>query len=461
MKVTFVVTTHHANYKLAEACLIHLVQVTKRFPMDAQILLYLNEPTKTTKKLVGRFSGVDTEVVERQVGGLTYTWNAGIEKGMAFGSDVFVLLNDDTRVNASLVDLILAASNGEDLAICGPATSPEGAPFNPESWVYTRSYRLGPSLDLHRMKQWHGLNGFCLAFHRKLLEANCLDGHVWFDQEIPFGGNETEFGKRWFLQGGSCAIVYSCFVEHQKRASWRKLTSKTNKVEIRPPHAPVTLETRHPSDTSLIVVSFSKVENYKGVPDASPSDSVSYVLLVAGLTKDVVLPPAYKGWILIGQRNRHWNSRLRLKHLLDMWPRLRCDRLVVTEQPNRLADAPQAFVASALPLDSPAIAALQIHASSPTLAGFHTEKCVINEFMMERFPVPDGPKTSMAYHFYPLVLRYGDDAHDYLSILMDLGKYCDWDFDYVASWSIARAAMEVLAIDPLWLERLTLSKLTP
>jgi len=44
---------------------------------------------------------------------------------------------------------------------------------------------------------------------------------------------------------------------------------------------------------------------------------------------------------------------------------------------------------------------------------------------------------------------------------MDLGKYCDWDFDYVASWSIARAAMEVLAIDPLWLERLTLSKLTP
>jgi hypothetical protein len=462
MRVAFVLTTHHDAHLTAGTAMIHLLEVLGKLPLDPFIYLFLNEPTEATQAWGLTFQTdprIDLEVVKDQGGGLTYTWNAGIIKGMGAGCEVFVLLNDDLRVNETLVDLILAAASPEDLAICGPGTLPGGAPYNPESWVYLRRQALQPRLDRRPMQLWHGLNGFCLAFHRNLLEANTFDGLHFFDPKIPFGGNETEFGKRWFLQGGVCAAVYSAFVDHLKRSSWRALPSKTKAVKVSPPPSLALTPPLESTATPVTVVSFASVIELDSVPKVEASGSAHYTLLVCGVEKGRHLPPAWNGWTLLGQRNRRWNPRLRLKHLLGskVWSRPQ-QHLILLETPRDLSIDPCFLASATLPPSLPNIAALRRHPTFPTLSSFFDEKEAMNGPMMHRFKSDPGPTTVVpqAYRLYPSLWLLNEETHKFLSIVLDMGIRVDWDFDFLVSWACFETGLEPLVIDPLWLYRLKL-----
>ena len=457
MRVAFVVTTHHDNYVVASTTMTHLLAVVECLPLEPRIYLFLNEPSPATLTLVDDFAGwpwIESEVVENQRGGLTYTWNAGIVKGMDAGCDVFVLLNDDARVNGSLCDLILAASSPTDLAICGPGTTPEGAPYNPESWVYMHHQGVAPKMERQEMRQWHGLNGFCMAFHRTLLQTNTLDGLHCFDPQIPFGGNETEFGKRWYLQGGKCAIVYSAFVDHLKHSSWRRLPGRARAaVKVEPPPL---LEDPAPHERpeKVAVLTYAVLESYADdLPLVESGQGVTYMVLVAGLTKHTRLPKLCKGWLVAGQHNRAWNRRLRLKHLLDMWPRLRCSSLFVLEEPKALAVDPGFMGGAVLPPHSPALGVLPLHPLFPTLVSRHAAKAHLNGPMMARFPLSE-PCLAPSFSLYPSVWRHTKDTRDFLASIFDMGRYVDWDFEFLVSWGSHETGIELGRLDPLWAHRM-------
>lgn len=461
MRVAFVVTTHHDNYVVASTAMSHLLAVLQVLPIDPRIYLFLNEPSPQTLTLVSDFKDcpyIESEVVKHQTGGLTYTWNAGIVKGMDAGCSVFVLLNDDARVNETLADLILAASSPTDLAICGPGTTPDGAPYNPESWIYLQRQALEPKMVRKELKQWHGVNGFCMAFHRKLLEANTLDGLHCFDPKIPFGGNETEFGKRWYLQGGKCAIVYSAFVDHLKHSSWRSLPPKARaSVKVDAPPTTVTPPCVDCTQQRVAVVTFAELDSYEdALPPVEAEDGVSYYVLVAGLTKHARLPRLCKGWMVAAQRNRAWNRRLRVKHLLDMWPRFRCSSLLVLEHPRALAVDPR-FMAGALlpslPHKSHALGVLPQHKKFPTLVSRHADKNRMNGPMMKRFPLSHSCM-SPSFDMYPSLWRHTHDTRDFLSSILDMGKFVDWDFPFLVSWAAHETGICLDKLDPLWAHRM-------
>ena len=71
------------------------------------------------------------------------------------------------------------------------------------------------------------------------------------------------------------------------------------------------------------MLTYAVLESYADdLPLVESGQGVTYMVLVAGLTKHTRLPKLCKGWLVAGQHNRAWNRRLRLKHLLDMWPRV-------------------------------------------------------------------------------------------------------------------------------------------
>lgn len=487
MKVAFVLTTHHEAYETAAEAMVHLLHVLKDLPLIPHVYLFLNEPSSKTlvlKKTYEHHPWIEVEVVEDQSGGLTYTWNAGILKGMAAGCDVFLLLNDDVRVNPSLLDLILAAANPENLAICGPGTSPSGAPYNPESWVYYKRRTLQPHMIREEMDQWHGLNGFCLAFHRHLLQANTFDGLHCFDPKIPFGGNETEFGKRWYLQGGKCALVYSCYVDHHKHSAWRSLAAKHTTVKVQRPPSMVASSSFVTRKPSILLLSFTTLQDYPSLPlIKTGEEDTTHIALVAGMVKGRTVPSTHRGWTLVPQRNRAWNSRLRLKHLLGYLSGLASldFSLILLESPLALPLDPSFLLSAVLPSSfgsggSAPMGALPAHPSHPSLQSFLDAKAEINGPMMTPFQTAhhresgtpkmtpfqsekdSGGTPKKAFSLYPSLWRLSKETLELFGLWLEMGSKVDWDFDFIISWSASSTGLDLVELDPLWVYRLTSGK---
>ena len=74
------------------------------------------------------------------------------------------------------------------------------------------------------------LGGFLLAMSTDTLMANRLAEESaagsasapprFFDERVPWGGNEREFNQRWADKGGTFSVVHSCFVRHASARAW-------------------------------------------------------------------------------------------------------------------------------------------------------------------------------------------------------------------------------------------------
>jgi hypothetical protein len=218
-----VITTHGHSSSIVMPCLESVLAHTSE---PRHIIVYDNEGTDpVTARLAERDDLTYVHVADQSVGGLTWTWEDGIRRCLAAGCDVVVLLNHDTRVDATWPHLIMAARTGPR-GCYGPTTDGGcwGNSLNQESFVASEKPTIERfSAEKLGVDNGSGPGGFCMAFHRETLDASRrADGRV-FNPAYPWGNNETEWHRRWKANGGDMFTVRSCFVHHQKRHDWLRV----------------------------------------------------------------------------------------------------------------------------------------------------------------------------------------------------------------------------------------------
>lgn len=455
MSSAFVITTHHDGYLCAKECLVRVLH----FAPESKVLLFVNEGEGHTLQLHKEFPSVQVTYIDKQDGGLTYTWNEGIRQCLLNGIETIVLMNDDVLVNASISDLILAASNPYHLAIFGPGTSHKGAPFNSESWVYHITETSKETLTLRWLKQWHGLNGFCIAFHARMVLSNMFDSLNFFDPSIPFGGNETEWGKRWYLKGGSCAVVDSCYVDHKKKHSWIDIPLKRRKVKVRPPkgETPKT-HIKHPPPSKFVVITFVNaecdVDLYRRLPRVKRPRS--YVALCSS-PKGRISAREANGWRLIHSNVSKWNVRLRWKHIIGYLKNLikkrAFEKVVICEGPTGVCSDLSFFISS-LGMSSDTHSSdvyAGLHPSFPSLQARKASIDVTSDFLMKDF---DMPVDSRPYFSSKLVvMNLTQKTLSFLQKVYDKGSMVDWNLDFCFNWVAWKEGVDLVPISERWMRK--------
>lgn len=467
----FVITTHHNGYACAKECLLRVQHHAPR----SRIWLFVNEGDGRTLQLHREFPHVTVTYVPDQSGGLTHTWNEGIRQALLAGAHTIALLNDDVRVNASIADLLLAASNAAHPAIYGPGTSHRGAPFNPESWVYRTPNTARGALALRWLKQWHGLNGFCIAFHARMVLSNMFDATNFFDPAIPFGGNETEWGRRWYLKGGACAVVDSCYVEHAKHRSWMALPSDTRKVKVKPPTESPKALIRPPPSHRVLLIAFAAsgadLEAHRVFPRGRAE---KYVALcgapkVAGSARPHLREVA--GWRCVHSGVERWTPRLRWKHALGFLKnavkKRAFDKVIFAQEPTMLCSDLSFFVnglgggglgvgmgeTKGNTVGSGIMLGLAPHPDVPTLQAAASDIGATSDYVLERFEMPCESHPYFSEKLVVVDLTPASVA--FLTTAYDKGAHIDWNLEFCLNWCAWKDKARVARVAPQWLEKLT------
>ena len=243
-KIGVVVTTHGANGIFARQTLECFI---RELPSNSFIVLFINESEDPiTLGLADEFPQVKVVHVLDQTagGGLTGTWNRGITLCMAEGAAVVVLANDDILFDCSVMHILYSASQEKSVpgkVFCpltnepgcraseDTTTSPEGIFIKRGELLCDFNQRqLGatPRAESDFILEVGGVpgncNGFFMVFPKRALLSNVHSRGYWFDPTIPFGGNETEWCKRFIKIGGRAAVVPRTFIYHYKNEAWRR-----------------------------------------------------------------------------------------------------------------------------------------------------------------------------------------------------------------------------------------------
>ena len=198
---------------------------TREFP-EAFIVLFINESgDPITLGLEKEFSQIKVVYIKDQIksGGLTSTWNAGIDMCMRANCNVIILSNDDIVFDSSVKNIVEYAylTPRDKLQYYGPLTNNPGpAKCNKPQLSLKPQNRYNFSLKYKN--RYSNLNGFMTVFPKHVLLANKFDDTYYFDPKYPFGGNETEWFNRFIKIGGQPIVVPRTFIYHYKIARWRE-----------------------------------------------------------------------------------------------------------------------------------------------------------------------------------------------------------------------------------------------
>ena len=223
-RVGVVVTTHGNFGAIARNC-VH--SFMKHLPQPYYLLLVINvsdDPiTAALEQEVAGVPQVEVLRIAEDVGGLTATWNLGIDKCVAHRCDVILLSNHDLYVDSSIEHLVRAARECPRgrLRYFGPLTNNPGPAKCNLPQKGSRAISKDPFVLQHGEKMTN-INGFLMCFPRHVLEANRFDTKHYFDPSLPYGGNETEWFHRLIAKRGQPMVVPRTFVHHYKFASWRQ-----------------------------------------------------------------------------------------------------------------------------------------------------------------------------------------------------------------------------------------------
>lgn len=242
VKVGIVITTHGNHGSTVRRCLQSVIKHTKE---TACICVFDNESTdEQTLSIPTDFPTVFYFRVDDQTknGGLTATWNDGARFCIDRGCDVVVLLNHDTAVDATFIELEKAVRAGPRGAFGPISNAPDRSKHNAQNFAQLQLCSDGISnasvrsqkIKVHREGVASGVNGFCIAFSKDTLLENSIeiDGREYFfDSRLPFGGNENEWLFRWNKHhSNDCFVVRSCFVFHAKHSEWLAAKQDLSKV---------------------------------------------------------------------------------------------------------------------------------------------------------------------------------------------------------------------------------------
>lgn len=217
-KIGIVLTTHFKNYNKIKKCLESILLNTK--DINKYIILFDNEGDDiNTKQIPNKYNIDYIHIKDQSIGGLTYTWNKGIDICFEKGCDGVILLNHDTQVTNTFKHLIYAILNTEFSGIFSSTTNkaPWGNHCGQQTFIKSNN------LILKEYISNTGLGGYCLGFKKETLIKNKFNETCYFNPDYLFGGNEYEYGKRWFDKKGRCYMVSSCYILHTRDNSWTKL----------------------------------------------------------------------------------------------------------------------------------------------------------------------------------------------------------------------------------------------
>ena len=231
-KIGVIITTNGDNGIFVRQCIECYLRT---LPKESYIILYINESEDpVTLNLKNIFPSVEIIYVENQQkeGGLTGTWNKGINKCFENNCDIVIVSNDDILFDNSISQICLEAAKlkPKDMIYFGPKSNKPGNESN--------NIQLGLPQDknpvscTYKEKLWN-INGFLMVFTKSVLIANKFNENDYFDPAYPFGGNESEWFDRFKKIGGKGLIVPRTYIYHYKLKRWRsKAEQKQDNVCI-------------------------------------------------------------------------------------------------------------------------------------------------------------------------------------------------------------------------------------
>ena len=226
VKIGVVITTHGYNGVFARQCLNSYI---RELPKNYFIVLFINESRdEITLNFIKKYENNEKILViynddQTKFGGLTGTWNKGIDMCLEHNCHVVVLSNDDILFDGSISNILWSCYNNKDeMKYFGPISNNPG----PKNCLKNMcQYGIKPLNQENRQATYNGnicnINGFFMVFSKEVLLKNKFNDDFYFDPAKPFGGNEIEWFIRFKKKGGIPIIVPQTFIYHYKLASWR------------------------------------------------------------------------------------------------------------------------------------------------------------------------------------------------------------------------------------------------
>lgn len=221
-----VVTTYGKNGVYVRRCIASVYRCIDASRYNVHVILYVNEVTDDlTLSLDKVFRKLTLVHVKDQTanGGLTGTWNQGIDWCRRKGCTCIVLSNDDVMLTAS-IDHVLreacACAPSDDVHRYFGTLTNNAGPGVINEWQHG-ARPVDDNTPL-RASNYRALNGFLMVFPTYVLERNRYDKAHYFDPNTPFGGNEVEWAARFFRQPNhQSVVVQQSFVHHTKLQQWK------------------------------------------------------------------------------------------------------------------------------------------------------------------------------------------------------------------------------------------------
>ena len=216
-----VITTHGNNGIYVRQCLECFLRNTP----NAYIVFFVNESSDPKILSIEKdYPNIHYIYNEDQnlSGGLTGTWNKGIDICIQNNCNIVILSNDDIFFDDSIKYIINEAfnCNEDELKYFGPVTNNPGPSIYNKKTQYSKSsiYKLPYVCKINN--NLLNINGFFMVMPVHVLKKNMYDENHYFDPKKPFCGNETE----WFIRSKkiNCIpmIVPKTFIYHYKLKSW-------------------------------------------------------------------------------------------------------------------------------------------------------------------------------------------------------------------------------------------------
>ena len=190
-KIGVIITTHGNNGRLLTKCLDNFIYY---LPKNSYIVLYVNESTDPiTLSIKNKYPTIEYIFINDQItnGGLTGTWNQGIDKCIENNCKIIIISNDDLYINYTIRNMIKLCIDNYNLPYYyGPISNNfKSKKLN----IYQQiKYYDNNSFIIH-----NNLHGFFMMFPIHVLIKNKYDKYHYFNPKYQFEGNEVEWYKRF------------------------------------------------------------------------------------------------------------------------------------------------------------------------------------------------------------------------------------------------------------------------
>lgn len=242
MKIGCVITTHGNNGIYAIQC----IDCFLRNIPNGYIVLYVNNSTDPKiLNIKNEYPNIEYIYIEDQdsFGGLTGTWNSGIDLCINNNCEIIILSNDDVFFDKSINNIVNEAYKCKktEMKYYGPVTNNPGVSNSNYKNQYSLFSQNKQSYVCKNNNKYFNINGFFMVFPIHVLKNNMYSKKYYFNPSFPFDGNEVEWFNRFNKKNGIPIIVPRTFVYHYKLKNWRN-----NKIQ---------------NDACIYTINFGNYEN--------------------------------------------------------------------------------------------------------------------------------------------------------------------------------------------------------